>query len=476
MVAHRRVVEQPVEVATPAARVAVIAVEAAVINLSHRAEYGVVGDDGAAHVDFVALAVEGFRLSPVALQESESALPRNLAALDGSGLGQKREAGQAGDIAFDAERVADKRAHHLVAAADADDLPARLVRLDNRLVEPVFPKEKEVVEGVFRAGEDDDVRFSYLFQVVCIERVEARVGFEGIEVGEVRHVPQEDDGDVDFALGQGAALAVEDDRVLLLDHDIPEIRDDADDRDARQPPEHLAALVEEADVSPELVDDHALHQPPLVLVEEHDASVNGGEDAAPVDVGHEEGSGVGMARHAHIDDVAVAEVQLGDAPCAFKDDGVEARREPVEGLARLGEQALFAERTLEILAGGVVSHGASVEDDLGDAVARRLEEDGVHVGVRSDATRLCLDDLRASHLTAVAGGEGIEGHILSLERGRGIAILLEYPAEGSVQDAFARVGAGADEHDRAEGGRHCEFRVMRYELWVERCLVRYILF
>ena len=57
-----------------------------------------------------------------------------------------------------------------------------------------------------------------------------------------------------------------------------------------------------------------------------------------------------------------------------------------------------------------------------------------------------------------------------------------FPREGqkemakAVQDAFARVGAGADEHDRAEGGRHCELRVMRYELWVERCLVRYVLF
>lgn len=72
----------------------------------------------------------------------------------------------------------------------------------------------------------------------------------------------------------------------------------------------------------------------------------------------------------------------------------------------------------------------------------------------SDPTSLGLDDLRPPHLAAFRGGVGVEGHILRLERGGVIAVLLENTAEGGVDDAFSRIGAGPDKHDRSEVSFH----------------------
>ena len=108
----------------------------------------------------------------------------------------------------------------------------------------------------------------------------------------------------------------------------------------------------------------------------------------------------------------------------------------------------------EVVAGGLVSDGASVQDDLRREVVRRLEQDGIHVGMRRDAARFGLHDLCPPHLASFGRGVGVERHILCLERCRMMAVLTENAAESRVDDAFACVGTGADEHNRFERLRH----------------------
>jgi hypothetical protein len=59
---------------------------------------------------------------------------------------------------------------------------------------------------------------------------------------------------------------------------------------------------------------------------------------------------------------------------------------------------------------------------------------------------LGLDHLGAAHLAAVPGDEGIERHVLRLERRHAHAVLQEDPAEGRREHTLARVGTGALDH------------------------------
>ena len=64
-----------------------------------------------------------------------------------------------------------------------------------------------------------------------------------------------------------------------------------------------------------------------------------------------------------------------------------------------------------------------------------------------NARRLGLHGLRPSYLQSFRCGEGVERHVLRLERSRVVTILLEDAAEGGGDNALAHVAACADEHD-----------------------------
>ena len=84
----------------------------------------------------------------------------------------------------------------------------------------------------------------------------------------------------------------------------------------------------------------------------------------------------------------------------------------------------------------------------------RLEQHGVHEGLGIDAGRLGLDDLGASHLLAQGGHPGVEGHVLGFERSHVVAVLPQDAAKGGGQDAFARIGGRALQHEgRTPGAR-----------------------
>ena len=93
----------------------------------------------------------------------------------------------------------------------------------------------------------------------------------------------------------------------------------------------------------------------------------------------------------------------------------------------------------------------------------RFEQHGIHEGLGIDAGRLGLDDLGAPHLFAKGGYPGVEGHVLGLERSHVVAILTQDAAEGGGQDAFARIGGRALQHEGGAPGararRHGHGRV-----------------
>ena len=210
----------------------------------------------------------------------------------------------------------------------------------------------------------------------------------------------------------------------------------------------MSALVEQRTVSPKLIDDNSFYQGTFFRAKQLDRAIDGTEDAASVDVGHKECCRPDSQRHPHVGDIAIPEVQLGNASGSFENNWVVALFQAPESGDGLLEQGLFLTFHAEIVFGGQIADGPAVEHHLRGGVVGRFQEDRVHVRVRGDPASLGLNDLRASHLATFGSRVGVERHILCFKGRRMITILLENAAEGRVNDALAGIRTGADEHDR----------------------------
>ena len=163
-----------------------------------------------------------------------------------------------------------------------------------------------------------------------------------------------------------------------------------------------------------------------------------------------------MHGHRHVDQVAVAEVDLGEAAGALHDDGVVSGSQPVvggiDGFAKFGAAFLP-----EIVIGVAIADGPAVQHDLRGMVALGLEQQGIHIGMAGDAGGFGLDGLRPADFQPFGRSKRVQGHVLGLERRRIVPVLTEDAAEGRGEDAFAHVAAGSGKHDRMKSFFHFRF-------------------
>src|SRR5689334_17382754 len=96
------------------------------------------------------------------------------------------------------------------------------------------------------------------------------------------------------------------------------------------------AVGEERGVAAEAVYGEGSDEGGLVGGQQRDGAVDGGEDAASVDVADQEDGGIELLREAEIDEVGAAEVELGYAACTFHDDEVVFRGQAGEGFVDFG--------------------------------------------------------------------------------------------------------------------------------------------
>ena len=222
------------------------------------------------------------------------------------------------------------------------------------------------------------------------------------------------------------------------------VGDDPRHRDAAQLLQRLQSRFQNGPVAPKLVDHHALDAAALVLLQQRHCAVELGEHAASVDVAHQQHRRVHQLGKAHIDDIVLLKVDLRRAACSLNDDHVILCCQTVVGLQHGGDIVPLA---AEILHGLHITPHLSVDDDLTAYVGGGLEQDGVHAGIRLDPGGLCLHHLRPAHLAAVPGNEGVQRHVLALERRHAVAVLLQNAAESRRQQAFSRIGHGPLYHN-----------------------------
>ena len=95
------------------------------------------------------------------------------------------------------------------------------------------------------------------------------------------------------------------------------------------------------------------------------------------------------------------------------------------------------------------------DDDLAVALAGRLDEDRVHRRLGLDPGRRGLHRLRAADLAAVGGDDGVQRHVLRLERRDADALAVQPAADAGGDDRLAGVGVRAADEQRAVHRRPC---------------------
>ena len=106
-----------------------------------------------------------------------------------------------------------------------------------------------------------------------------------------------------------------------------------------------------------------------------------------------------------------------------------------------------------VLGGADLVARLAEHDDVGAGVAARLEQHRVHPRVWLDARRRGLHGLGPADLGAVWGDEGVEGHVLGLERRDPDSLPGQPAAQPGGEHAFPGVRGGPGDEQAALHGR-----------------------
>ena len=198
-------------------------------------------------------------------------------------------------------------------------------------------------------------------------------------------------------------------------------------------------------VAAEAVEQEAREQVALGLGEAVPRAEQVCERPAAVDVAAQQDGRADLERDRHVDDVAVAQVDLGRTARALDHDDVVVVHQPVQRRAndRPERRAALAPGQTRDLVIGLAQH-----DHLRARVGLGLDEHRVHARLGRDARGGGLHDLRAPELAPVGRDAGVVAHVLRLERRHAQALVGEQPAERCRQIRLARVRRAALHHQR----------------------------
>ena len=346
----------------------------------------------------------------------------------------------------------------LHAAADAES-PAVLLRVaPDKGVEPALPQFRKIESRVSGAREDDKIGPAPFRRAAHGAQVHVGLHGERRHVRVVGGMPENDHGHIQGVrlCGRGVERAVPGKTVFLREIQGSDIRDDAQHGRSGGKGKIFVCRGEQGGIPAEAVHEKSGEEPALFRSKGEPCAEKRGVEPAAVDIAREQNLCAGLAGHGHVHDVILFEVDFPGRSGAFEhhDPVLRGKRGVGSGHA-LPETGLKGAKILCLHE----ARGAAEDNDLGASVRTRLEQDGVHAAVRIDARGLGLQDLGPAHFPAVRRHAGIEGHVLGFE-GRGVkAVLAQDAAEGGREDGFARVGAGALQHEgRAFFPKDCRRR------------------
>ena len=171
--------------------------------------------------------------------------------------------------------------------------------------------------------------------------------------------------------------------------------------------------LQQTDVAAKAVDDEAAHPRLLARRQTRERAGQMREHAAAIDIGHQHDRAIDRFRETHVGDVAIAQIDLGGTARAFDENRVVRRLQTrIRFQHRLERDGLVV-----VIRARIEIHARlAVDDHLRAAIAGRLEQHRIQIGVRGDARRHRLQRLSAADLAAVDRHRAVERHVLRLER------------------------------------------------------------
>ena len=261
---------------------------------------------GLAMVNFITAHAHTTQTGPMALQRPKRGLgvAHRFVHLKHR---HQRQQPQPRRIAVNAVEVNQGFAQHLQAAANAQHRPALPGKRRHRRIQPLFPQPGQVTAGVLGAGQHDPVearvqagQFGRAAHPLQAHAGQVFERLEFIQIADAR-VGDHRNGLLHRA---GGDTSVVKDAVFFGQAVLPPHGQRGHGRDAGQVLQHLRRGRQQGGVATELVEHKAADQGAISLRQQCPGAVQVSKGAAPVDVGHQQASGVSVLRHPHVDDVA----------------------------------------------------------------------------------------------------------------------------------------------------------------------------
>jgi hypothetical protein len=237
--------------------------------------------------------------------------------LPASERGEQRQQTQpvGGAAAFRAERIVDPPPEHLHPAADPEH---RALRACAPIATSSARSRSQRRSAVVSLLPGSTIASASTSSSERVTRRTATLGLRGkrVEVGRVRDVRKLDDGEPQPTVRPGVVGPAAQHRrhevaVLFVDPQLVDPRDHAGARYAEPCFERAQTRFEQRLIAAELGDREGADARALGGLEQRQRSGQRGERAAAIDVGDQQTRRVGGLCHPQVDDVAVAQVDLG---------------------------------------------------------------------------------------------------------------------------------------------------------------------
>ncbi len=300
-------------------------------------------------------------------------------------------------------------AQHLIAAADPQQRHLALPGLLDRVRHAALAQPAQIAEGIFTARENDQVGVGQRLRIADIAHPDVWLRRQGVKVGKIGDMRQVNHGDVDVApVGAMVFPGLQRDAVLILKIHVKPWHN-AQHRHPGQRLDLLYPGAQERHIAAEFIDDHPFHARPLLRLQQRQRAVNRGKHPAAVDIGHQDHRALRHLGHAHIDDIAVAQVNLRRTAGAF-----QHQRLILSGQALVDREDLLAQAWLVLVIAHRIHAGRHLphQHHLRLTVAGGLEQNRIHADIRRNPGRFGLENLRPAHLFAIRRNAGVQRHIL----------------------------------------------------------------
>ena len=203
------------------------------------------------------------------------------------------------------------------------------MQLHDAVRHAAFTQPHQIAQRIFAAGQNHQIGPRQLFWLANIAHAHIRLCGKRIEIRKVRNVRYLNHRDVDVAFVCAQIFALLQRNAIFIFQINIQPGHDAQYRNVGQRFNLLNTGVQQRHITAKLIDDHPFDPRAFVIVQQRQRAINGGKHPAAIDICHQNDRTLRHFSHAHIDDIAIAQVNLSRTSRAFQHQYIELLRQAV---------------------------------------------------------------------------------------------------------------------------------------------------